>query len=44
MPTTYYLPRTNQALLAEKNIALFASLGVMSKEETLARADAMHEQ
>ena len=30
--------------MAEKNIALFEKLGVMSKEETLARAEAMHDQ
>lgn len=33
-----------QALLAEKNISLFEKLGVMTKEETLARAETMHEQ
>ena len=30
--------------MAEKNLALFEKLGVMSKEETLARAEAMHDQ
>jgi len=33
-----------QALTADKNIALFDSLGVMSSVETLARAEAMHDQ
>lgn len=44
LPNTVSGTESTQALLAEKNIALFDSLGVMSKEETLARADAMHEQ
>lgn len=44
LPNTVSGTESTQALCVEKNIALFDSLGVMSKEETLARADAMHEQ
>ena len=44
LPNTVSGTESTQALLAEKNIALFDSLGIMSKAETLARAEAMHEQ
>jgi len=37
-------PEAIQDLIKPKNIELFEKLNVMSKEETLARADAMHAQ
>ena len=33
-----------QSLCLDKNVALFEKMSVMSKEETLARATAMHDQ
>jgi len=44
LPNTVSGTDATQALVAEKNLALFEKLGVMSKEETLARAEAMHDQ
>jgi len=44
LPNTVSGTEATQSLVAEKNIALFEKLGVMSKEETLARAEAMHDQ
>jgi len=37
-------PEAIQLLKREKNIELFEKLGVMTKDETIARADVMHEQ
>merc|ERR1719198_2031630 len=37
-------PESIQFLKREKNIELFEKLGVMTKKETIARADVMHEQ
>jgi len=44
LPNTVSGTDATQALVAEKNLSLFEKLGVMSKEETLARAEAMHDQ
>ena len=44
LPNTVSGTESIQALTVEKNLSLFERLGVMSKEETLARAEAMHDQ
>ena len=44
LPNTVSGTEATQALVQGKNLALFESLGVMSNEETKARAEAMHDQ